>query len=677
MKTKLSIISLLCLALNNGQEAQAQSTTMRTVNVRASHRLADTGVQKTVIDSTALHDNISLSMADVLDRSTSVFIKSYGRATESTAEFRGTSPCHTQVLWNGLNINSPMLGSFDFSTIPSFFVDDVNLYHGASSLNVTGGGLGGAVDMKSRPITEDGVGLQYIQGFGSYKTFDQFLRFNYSNGYWSTSTRVGYAKSDNDFTYTNHDKKTDVKDENGNILYSYHPKEKNKSGYFDGLHVLQDLHYNDRHGNHVGLSAWYTLTTRGLPFLSVDYKDDTDFTNEQKFNTLRSSLSYEHLNDNWTAGIRAGYSYQDVGYDYSTTRQGITSNITKSRSYTNSAQTKAYAKWMPTENWTVEGNAEVCYNHVRSYDRSPYHTGENYKKGRWEGNVSLCTRWRPLRDFSLSAIIREETYPENVLSPIPAFFAEYTIFRPWDVTLKASVTRNYRYPSMNDMYFKPGGNPDLKPEKGFTYDGGMQFHRYNRKIDVSGSVSAFDSYIDNWIQWLPNQKGFWQPDNVKRVHSYGTECSLRIKLRLNHELTINVNGNYAYTASINKGDKTNDNDTSYGKQLCYIPLHSANVSPELSWKSWTLTYKWNFYSERYTTTSNESEYITGVLKPYFMSDISLSKSFTWQWIYISVKAAVNNLLGSEYVTVLSHHIAPRNFGIYIELKPLFKKKDRT
>lgn len=30
---------------------------------------------------------------------------------------------------------------------------------------------------------------------------------------------------------------------------------------------------------------------------------------------------------------------------------------------------------------------------------------------------------------------------------------------------KASIARNYRYPTLNDLYFKPGGNPDLRPRK--------------------------------------------------------------------------------------------------------------------------------------------------------------------------------------------------------------------
>ena len=127
MRNRHIVLTLAVLSCM-GTSAQ-RVTSLKKVDVTATRRLKDTGVQQTVLDSAALHDNISLSMADILTKHTTLFVKSYGRATESTAEFRGTSPSHTQVTWNGMHINSPMLGTVDFSTLPSFFNDKVQLLH--------------------------------------------------------------------------------------------------------------------------------------------------------------------------------------------------------------------------------------------------------------------------------------------------------------------------------------------------------------------------------------------------------------------------------------------------------------------------------------------------------------------------------------------------------------------
>ena len=141
----------------------AQSTqrmnNLREVVVWGKRPMKDIGVQKTTFDSIALKENIALSMADILTFNSSVFVKSYGRATLSTVAFRGTSPSHTQVTWNGMRINNPMLGMTDFSTIPSYFIDQASLLHGTSSVNETGGGLGGLVRLGTIPDVGVGAGL--------------------------------------------------------------------------------------------------------------------------------------------------------------------------------------------------------------------------------------------------------------------------------------------------------------------------------------------------------------------------------------------------------------------------------------------------------------------------------------------------------------------------------------
>ena len=207
------------------------------VTVVGKRPMKDIGVQRTRFDSIAMKENIALSMADVLTFNSSVFVKNYGRATLSTVAFRGTSPSHTQVTWNGMRINNPMLGMTDFSTIPSYFIDDASLLHGTSSVNETGGGLGGLVRLSTSPANHEGFGLQYVQGVGSFSTFDEFLRLTYGDKHWQSSTRVVYSSSPNDYKYRNRDKKENIYDEDKNIIGSYYPTERNRSGAYKDLVV--------------------------------------------------------------------------------------------------------------------------------------------------------------------------------------------------------------------------------------------------------------------------------------------------------------------------------------------------------------------------------------------------------------------------------------------------------
>lgn len=237
---------------------------IREVGVTGIRPMKEIGVQKTQLDTLVLHENIALSMADVLTFNTAIFIKQYGRATLSTVAFRGTAASHTQVMWNGMRINSPMLGMTDFSMIPSYFVDDATLLHGTSSLNVVGGGLGGAITLATKPADTHGFKMQYTQGIGSFWTTDEFLRLTYGDDHWQTSTRVVYSSSPNEFKYRNRDKNENVYDDDKNIIDTYHPIETHRDGDFHDFHALQEVYYNTGKGDRFGLNAWFLTSKRGL-----------------------------------------------------------------------------------------------------------------------------------------------------------------------------------------------------------------------------------------------------------------------------------------------------------------------------------------------------------------------------------------------------------------------------
>lgn len=636
--------------------------------------LKSIGTQKISIDSAILFENVAQSLADILSQSTTLFVKSYGRATLSTAEFRGTSPAHTQVLWNGMRINSPMLGTVDFSMIPSFFIDNAALYSGPSSVNIISGGLGGAVNLSSSAGITDGLGMKYVQGIGSFDTYDQFLHFSYSTPSFSTSTRVDYATSKNDFKYTNYDKKVDVY-ENGVIVDSYHPKERNKSGYFHDLNILQEFHFAPSDAGDFNLSFWQTVSKRGLPFLSVDYKDDSDFVNEQKIKSSKAVASWNKGFGKLKVDVRTGFSHTATAYNYFTRRENIVvSDITKSRSIANSVNIKASAEYLPVDNFMASLTISGIFDHVKSHDRSTYHSGDNYNEGRWQKTASLSLRWRPWKRFAVASTVISESYGPRDAVIIPSLFAEFDIIPGGILSVKSSIARNYRYPSMDDLFFQPGGNPDLNPEKGFTYDGGVEWNVNAGKITLTGSLSAFDSHIDDWIQWVPDTRGFWRPYNVKKVHNYGIESYISLNLPLSKDWVFGTDGTFAWTSSINCGERVNENDNSYGKQLCYIPKFSASASARLSWKSWALYYRWNHYSERFTTTSNDVHNISGRLKPYYMSDMTIEKRFSFPFIRINVKGIVRNIFDSQYITVLSRPMPGRNFEIMFDFQPIFKSK---
>ena len=647
------------------------------VTIYGKRPMKDIGVQKTHLDSVVLKENIALSMADILTFNSSIFVKSYGRATLSTVSFRGTSPSHTQVTWNGMRINNPMLGMTDFSMIPSYFIDDASLLHGTSSVNETGGGLGGSVKLSTQPAEADGFGLQYVQGIGSFKTFDEFLRFTYGDNHWQSSTRVVYYSSPNDYSYRNHDKKENIYDENMNIIGQYYPKEKNRSGAFKDMHLLQEIYYNTRKGDRFGLNAWYIKSNRELPMLTTDYGDENDFENRQREETFRGILSWDHMCSNWKIAVKSGYIHTQMAYDYKRDAgNGILTPMTRSRSKINTFYGQSEGEYYIGKKWLFSANIAAHQHFVESRDKNIIRQDGNqaivgYSKGRTELSGSTSVKWQPNERIGMSMVLREEMYGENWTPLIPAFFIDGVISKKGNIMFKASASRNFRFPTLNDLYFLPGGNPDLKKECGWTYDVGISFAFGKENVySLTGSANWFDSHVEDWILWLPTTKGFFSPRNIKDVHAYGVELQSDFNISLGKDWLLGLNGTFSWTPSINEGEPFSPADQSVGKQLPYVPEWSSTITGRLAWKKWSLLYKWCYYCQRYTMSSNDIS-LTGKLPSYFMNNLTIERGIPLKWADLSLKGAVNNLFNEEYLSVLSRPMPGINFEFFISITPHF------
>ena len=646
--------------------------------ITADRPMRDIGIQETKLDTIALRDNIALSIADVLTFNSSVFVKQYGRGSLSTIAFRGTSASHTQVSWNGMKINSPMLGMTDFSMIPSYFIDDASLLHGSSSLGMSGGGLGGAVVLSTEPADYKGLGIQAVQGIGSFGTFDEFLRVTWGNEHWQTSTRAVYTSSRNDFTYRNYSKK----------INGEYPIDTNRCGAIQDFHILQEAYYNTGHGDRFGVNAWYMASTRGVPMLSVDYRNNSSYINEQGENTLRSVLSWDHERRSYKVHTKAGYNGTRQSYDFIKDKgNGQMVQMVESRSRINTFYAQSEAEVFLPGNWMLTAQLAAYQHFVQSKDRNATAlTGSatiegnvqkiaiGYNQARFEMLSYISAKWQPTQRLGLSASLREELYGDSFTPLIPAVFADYLLSRKGSVRLKASASRNFRFPTLNDLYFMPGGNPDLKPEKGLSYDAGISFATArDDSYSLDGELTWFDSYIDDWIVWIPTFKGYWTPRNIKQVHAYGIEAKAGGFLQLARDWQLHLNGSFSWTPSINNGDPADWADEAIGKQLVYVPLLSSSVNGSLAYKSWKLTYKWCYYSERFTTSDNDIKTRIGRVLPYFMNDIVLEKRFVTTPAELSLKLAVNNIFNEEYESVLNRPMPGRNFEFFIEIRPNFKR----
>ena len=161
------------------------------------------GYKKTIIDSSVLFSYSTENLSDMLSENTDIFIKSYGMGGTATPAFRGTGASHTLIDWNGIDINSPMLGQSDLSLIPVGLIDDISIYFGGASIPLNSGGIGGTINLETKPVWKRETLISMNTGMGSFGRYTGLLKVRTGNYRFQTVTKVFFQNSENNFRYLN------------------------------------------------------------------------------------------------------------------------------------------------------------------------------------------------------------------------------------------------------------------------------------------------------------------------------------------------------------------------------------------------------------------------------------------------------------------------------------------
>ena len=224
--------------------------------------------------------------------------------------------------------------------------------------------------------------------------------------------------------------------------------------------------------------------------------------NEQREQTLRAVASWERLRERLKTRSETRLRLHRLGLRLpATQRTGSAERPDAEPQLSAYSYGQFEAEYYVGRRWLFTGNVALHVPMVDCSDKSPYHEGDVYDRYRVELSGHLSAKWRPTERIGLAVNLRGELYDRHAVPLIPAFFFDWVVSERGNVVLKASVARNYRYPTLNDRYYQPGGNPDLRPEHGFTYDGGISFALGGEAegYTLRGEATLFDSHIDDWI----------------------------------------------------------------------------------------------------------------------------------------------------------------------------------
>lgn len=618
------------------------------------------GMKETQVDTVVLRDKAVRQLGDLLSEHTTVFIKNHGRGALATASFRGSAPSHTQVNWNGINLNSPMAGMVDFSLIPVYLIDDLNLKHGSAAMADRSGGIGGSINIRNSVQWKEKTDLRYLQGIGSYRTFDEFLQLGFGNRKIRFKTRLYHNYSKNNYTYINRGIGS-LDPETGKII---HPTETNDHAEYTRYGILQEIYYRPGSNQVLSLKYWGQFAQRTIPRPTSYEGPDNSNLNSQQDRDHRVVADWNYFGEHGKVMLRSGFSGKQLDYNQKNRVPGLgLIPVVQSESVQKSFfNTLSYTRDLRGD-FSVEGAADVNLHVVDSRDSV---SQAGYDGERVELSLFISASKSFAERLNINLMVRQDWIDQEHAPFTPYLGFDYRLLKDVDLLIKGNMARSYHQPSLNDLYWQPGGNPDLLPEEGFNMEMGLEYQLLFSGHLLKTEFTAYRSDIENWIIWIPSYRGYWEPRNIKRVLSKGLELAILLHGEI-RRFRYRVSGTYAYTSSVNYGEPLVWGDQSYGKQLVYIPLHSGNFMLNLTYRDYFITYQHNSYSERYTTSSNDLSR-RDWLYPYFMNNLTAGKDFKISRINFTAELRIYNLFNESYHSILYRPMPGRNYHLAFMMK---------
>jgi len=633
---------------------------LETVEIKAyqAQKPEEAGMRFNRVDSLVMIRNLDASLAGLLSENTSVFVKEMGRGALATASFRGTAASHTRVNWNGMPMNSPMTGMVDFSLVPVYISDEISLAFGPAALKYGSGGVGGSVNINNTVDWDNVLNVKYIQGIGSYSTFDEFLQFGIGNRKVQSKTRLYHNYSKNDYTFINRGI-AEIDPETGQIS---NPKDTNDNADYMQFGLLQELYLRAGERNTFSARYWFQQSGRTIPRATSYEGPEHSNMNRQDNTDHRLMGEWKNFGEQYQLSVRSGYTIKKLDYELKNFVPGLGEiPAVYSESSIMSSLNRVSVNYNFIRGLMLEGIADLNYHSVTTVD-SVKKTG--YEEDRTEILFYLSFSKRFWERFDIKVSFRQDFIAGKASPMIPYFGFNWKVLVDKELFIRGNISRNYQEPTLNDLYWQPGGNPALLPEKGFSTELGFDYAIDLGKQRIKGGLTAYLSDIADWIIWIPSYKGYWEPRNISKVKARGLEADILLEGIIG-KVSYRLAGNYAYTSSKNYGDPVVWGDESYGKQLVYIPLHSGNLMVNLGYGGFYATYRFNAYSERFTTSSNDVSR-RDWLYPYYMNDLYFGKNFRLGKISLGAEFRIYNLFNETYHTVLYRPMPGRNYMIMLK-----------
>lgn len=575
-------------------------------------------------DSATIELRQSSNIANLLSEQSASFLRSYSPGGIATLSVRGTNSSQAAVFWNGININQPNMGMTDVSRISVFEFNSISLQSGGSSALLGSGTIGGGLMLENTLTYSLPIKISAMIAVGNPSKLSGAVKMQFGKQFLAYSGSFSASYDENNFFYTDFYKKRIRLD---------HAKVKSLSS-------LHQFEYKIDSKQKLSAGFWYQSTDRQIPpTMTMTFSDQ-----QQKDEVIRTTLQWTYTGTRKSWIVRSAFIDEKEHYESPVA-------LVNAKYHLTTIFTELENKTLLTKYFSM-GYGASFHNIKANVD---YYKGIKFQQ---EGAMWLAFAFAHYNKGIKSILNLRQDFSEGYRVPFcPALSGEFPIVKKISGTY--SFSRNFRIPTLNDKFWIPGGNPDLKPESSWNNEIGFNWEIINASsFKAKIKIDLYHMKINDLIQWVSGSNGIWSPQNVSKVLSRGVEVVSKMDFK-NSIFAYFFTLGYNYSPSTVKMT-TIDANILANKQLIYIPLHKVTASAKLCKGLYYISANSRFTSKRYTVSDNSQS-----LPFNMVTDFYTGTSYKMQRVNLKFQFEIRNLLNEQFQSILYYPEPGRTYNLNI------------
>lgn len=582
------------------------------------------------------------SVADVLEDRSAVFLKRYGPDGLASISLRGSGASHTLVLLNGHRISDPQLGQIDPTLLPAVLLQRAEVVHGPASALYGTDAVGGVVALETPDASRPLVRFQSSLGAWGERGASGLVGGPIPGTPLTATVAADLTTSDGDYLYVD-STAFDAATRTTGVTRPRENTDLQRSALFGTLALDTDRH-------DAALGVLVTDAERGL----FDYAAAQ--AARQSDGALR--LWGDHTVRWGAVRVVSAVAVQRATLRYQNPSLGVDD---EGRTRLASVQTRAERTWAAAGGvWTGTAGGSLGHgtaDHPKLAEAARETATAAFAQavadyGRVLASASL--RWDRTRAASA-----DSSGAVRALSPRLGVNVQPT---PWrGLRLKGSAGRAFRSPTFNDRFWSPGGDPALRPERGWTAEAGASLEAAPGGVRLAAEATAFTSRLTDQIVWRFARfadGSYWAPVNIGQTRTDGWEASASARVG-GPRASAELGGLWTRARARDRSDPASP---SFDQPLLYVPDDQGKAYVALGWRALRLDVQLRHAGRRFVQSDGGSS-----LPPYTVADVQIGARLSALGGQGRLALRLDNLTDARYAVTPRSPMPPRHLRLTLTL----------